>query len=343
MNDLRLAVVGLNFGIKHAQNILSDSVDGRLVAVCDLDPSYRDFAEAAGVSFYQDYRQLLEKEKIDGAVIAVPPHKHSEIGVEFALRGVHLFVEKPITSTLQEADELIDAACGNGLCLLVGHMQRFDPNVERAKEMIQAGELGGIVGFQMTSAMVKSPSYFRQSWKHSRATAGGPFVSNGVHDVDRLRYLCGDVACVSGFMSNAYRGYEVENSAAVSFEMKNGAVGTYLLTDCGQTFFEYTDMYYGPEVSIAFNCSSMASTRHKHLFEKVSWKPVEKGHYERRKEIELIESPVVDCHLAEMQHFCRVIRDGEEPRTSGEDAKESLRLLLAVLEAGVQRKTVHLE
>ena len=288
MSDLRLAAVGLNFGMQHARNILSSEVDGTLVAVCDLDLSYRDFAETEGLHFYQDYNELLENEEIDGVAISVPPHLHAKIGVAFARRGVHLLVEKPITPTLEEADGLIDEAERNGVRLLVGHMQRYDPNVERAREMMQTGELGDITGFQLTSAMVKRPSYFRQDWRHNRATGGGPLMSNGIHDVDRLRFLCGEVTRVTGLMSNTHRGYEVENSAAVSFEMQNGTVGTYLLTDCGHTFSEYTDVYYGSRASIAFNCSSMASTRHRHLIEKVSWEPTENGHYDRNRNAELL-------------------------------------------------------
>ena len=343
MSDLRLAVIGLHFGMEHARNILSGEVDGTLVAVCDLDPSYKDFAAKKNLPFYQDYNQLLENEEIDGVVISVPPHLHAKVGVAFARRGVHLLVEKPITHTLEEADGLIDEAEQNNVRLLVGHMQRFDPNVERASEMMQTGELGDITGFQLTSAMVKKSSYFRQDWRHKRVTAGGPLMSNGIHDVDRLRFLCGEATRVTGVMSNTHRGYEVENSAAVSFEMQNGSVGTYLLTDCGHTFSEYTDVYYGSRASIAFNCSSMASTQHRHLIEKVSWEPTENSHYDRNRNTELLTTPFRDCQLEEMRHFCRVIKGEEEPRTSGTDAKRSLRLLLAVLEAMDEGRTVTVE
>ena len=343
MSDLRFAAVGLHFGMTHAQNILSSEVDGTLVAVCDLDPSYKDFAVKKDLNFYLDYNELLEKEEMDGVVISVPPHMHAKIGIAFARKGVHLLVEKPIAPTLEEADGLIEEAERNGVRLLVGHMQRFDPNVERAREMMQTGELGDITGFQLTSAMVKRPSYFRQDWRHKRATAGGPLMSNGIHDVDRLRFLCGEVTRVTGLISNAHRGYEVENSAAVSFEMQNGTVGTYLLTDCGHTFSEYTDVYYGSRASIAFNCSSMASTQHRHLIEKVSWEPVENAHYDRKRSTELLATPFRDCHLEVMRHFCRVIKGEEQPRTTGIDAKRSLMLLLAVLEAVDENRTVTVE
>ncbi len=343
MREPRLAVVGLNFGMKHAQNILSKQVSATLAAVCDLSPSFKDFAAENQLKLYQDYNELLDREEIDGAVIAVPPHLHAEIGLAFARRGIHLLVEKPITSTLEEADLLIDESERRNVRLLVGHMHRFDPNVEHAREMIKSGELGEITGFQLTSAMVKNPSYFREDWRHRRATAGGPLMSNGIHDVDRLRFLCGEVSRVAGLKSNTFRGYEVENTAAVSFEMQNGSAGTYLLTDCGQTFSEYTDVYYGSRATISFNCSSMASTRHRHLFERVTWEPVEKGHYDRKKNRTAFATPFRDCHLEEMRHFCRVITGEEEPRTPGVDAKRSLRLLLAVIEAVDENRTVALD
>jgi predicted dehydrogenase len=318
-------------------------VDATLAAICDVNPSFKEFAAENQLGFYQDYNELLDREKIDGAVIAVPPHLHAEIGVAFAERGIHLLMEKPITATLEEADRLIDESKGMNIRLLVGHNQRFNPNVERAREMIQSGELGEITGFQLTSAMMKSPSYFQEDWRHNRATAGGPLMSNGIHDVDRLRFLCGEVTRVAGFMSTTFRGYEVENTAAVSLEMQNGSVGAYLLTDCGHKFSEYTDVYYGSRATISFNCSSMASTRHRHLFDRVVWEPVEKFHYDRKKNREAFATPFRDCHLEEMLHFCRVIKGEEEPRTSGVDAKRSLRLLLAVIEAVDGNRTVALD
>ena len=167
-------------------------------------------------------------------------------------------------------------------------------------------------------------------------------MSNGIHDVDRLRFLCGEVNRAAGLKSNTHRGYEVENAAAVSFEMKSGAVGTYLLTDCGHTFSEYTDVYYGSKATIAFNCSSMASTRHRHLIEKVGWDPIENGHYDRKRHTELLTTPFRDCHLEIMRHFCRVIKGEEEPRITGIDAKRSLELILTVIKAVDENQTITL-
>jgi predicted dehydrogenase len=135
MKALRLAVVGAgHLGRVHAR--LAAGVDRvSLVAVVDVDRGAREeVAAGCGAAAVADIGELLGQ--VDAAVVAVPTRFHHAVALELLRRGIHVLVEKPITTTLAEADELIDVAGRNGLVLQVGHVERFNPVWRQVSEQI---------------------------------------------------------------------------------------------------------------------------------------------------------------------------------------------------------------
>jgi predicted dehydrogenase len=131
MKPLKCAVIGTgHLGKIHAR--LLTQVDGaELVAVVDPDPAARDKAASeCGAAAVADYRELGEG--IDAAIVATPTRLHHPITKDLLKSGVHCLVEKPVTQTVEEADELIDIANAQGLVLAVGHVERFNPAVAAA-------------------------------------------------------------------------------------------------------------------------------------------------------------------------------------------------------------------
>ncbi|MGF1446703.1 MAG: Gfo/Idh/MocA family protein [Pikeienuella sp.] len=124
MKPVRTAVVGVgHFGRLHAEKLASDG-RAELVAVVDVDPDRaRKVAECHGTRLVTDHRALLGQ--VDAVTIAVPTAAHYEIARFFLDNGVHVLVEKPFTSTVDEADDLIRRARAGGLVLQVGHLERF--------------------------------------------------------------------------------------------------------------------------------------------------------------------------------------------------------------------------
>lgn len=125
MKKIKCAVIGVGYlGKFHAQKFaMLDNAE--LVAVCDIDPETCDrVATEHGVKGVVDYRELLGK--VDAVSIAVPTHLHYEISKAFLEHKTHVLVEKPITRTVEEAQELIDIASNNDVLLQVGHLERFN-------------------------------------------------------------------------------------------------------------------------------------------------------------------------------------------------------------------------
>ncbi len=343
MSKVKLAVIGLNFGKTHARNIKTDSVDAELVAVCDILEPLAAFAKELEVPFYTDYKEMFEKEHLDGIVIAVPPHVHAEVATFFLEHGVHTFVEKPITHSLEEADALIAASEKSGAKLLVGHQHRFDPGVMLTKQKIESGEIGQLIGFHVYGVYSKLKGYFKDEWRNKRETGGGPLTSNGIHDIDRIRYICGDIESVTALMSNKYRGFEVEDTMAVSIKCKNGVVGTYYVSDCSYPTTEYTDTYFFGDASVRFNCSSMYPTEGRHSFEEATMNDIHPAYYLRELDVNKKVLPGQNNHAVEMNHFSKVIQGLEEPMTTGEEGKKTLQTLLAILESAEKQMTVKLD
>ena len=131
---MRIAVIGAGqFGRKHIQTI-QDNHELSLVGVAD--PAYQ------GPNGFADYRDMLDKAKPDGVIIATPNTTHVPVGLACVQRGVPLLVEKPIAGTVEHALELVGAADNAGVPLLVGHHRRHNPIVEKARELVQGGALG---------------------------------------------------------------------------------------------------------------------------------------------------------------------------------------------------------
>lgn len=135
-SKIRVATIGVGHLGRHHARLLPAVPGAELVAAVDL---LRDRAEAAvagtGAAAIEDYRQLFGR--VDAVTIAVPTVHHLEIAREFLARGVHVLVEKPMTPTLAEADELIAAARASGAILAVGHTERFNPAVDTALPLLR--------------------------------------------------------------------------------------------------------------------------------------------------------------------------------------------------------------
>ena len=134
--SIRVAVIGTGkLGARHAE--VYSKIEGvELVAVCDiLESRAKEVAQRLGCRAFSDYRELLTQ--VDAASIVVPSHKHYEISKEFLKKRRHLLIEKPITTTLAQADALLKIANQNKLILQVGHIERFNSAIRAIKHVIQ--------------------------------------------------------------------------------------------------------------------------------------------------------------------------------------------------------------
>lgn len=177
---MKVAVIGAGaMGRNHAR-VYSEMPDTRLVGVADQNCAIAQaLTRRYGGQAYNDVRCLFDEQKPDAVSISVPTVFHREVALEAIDRGIHLLVEKPIAYTVHEAEEIIAAARASRVCLMIGHVERFNPAVIQLKVRMQRGELGRI--FQIDAR--------RQGPFPARLTDVGVVIDLAVHDLDVMTYI----------------------------------------------------------------------------------------------------------------------------------------------------------
>jgi predicted dehydrogenase len=343
----RLAIIGLGMiGKVHAQSA-SEVEECELVAISDADKSKETLYQQYNAVFYSDYRKMIQREEIDGVVIAVPNDAHEPVGSVCAQRGFHLLVEKPITTEIEAAKKLVDSAAKNNVQLLVGHQRRFNPRVEAAREMIRNGELGNLLGVSVLWGLYKPDEYFVDGpWR--KEIGGGPILLNLIHEIDTLRYLCGEITSVYADLSHKARNFPVEDTFSLSLRFENGTVGSLLFTDSAPSVWSY-DCTSG-ENPFFFrtngNCYHFFGTEASLDFpdlKKVYYADKNRKGWQHPLTIQRTGVSNANPYSRQLAHFCRVISGEEKPRTSGSDALRTMTVIDAVFKSGQNGQPVHLE
>jgi predicted dehydrogenase len=227
---LRSAILGCgSFAHRHAQNLAALSEETELVALCDHNPesaqAYCEKYTAGKAVVYTDYHTMLEREKLDLLVIALPPFAHTDEVECAAERGVHLLMEKPIALTMEQAWKMVETVESAGIQSQVGFMWRFGEAIEALKAMIDSGDAGlpGLMSARYFCNSLHSP------WWRSREKSGGQLVEQIIHMVDLIRYLLGRPSSVYSRQENLFHqdvpGYTVEDTSATIFGFRSGALG----------------------------------------------------------------------------------------------------------------------
>ena len=180
---LKMAVIGVgSMGRNHAR-VLMDIPDVQMVGIADKSLNNAHIvADKYRIPVYEDHNQLFEECSPSAVIIAVPTTHHREIAIDAIKRGIHVLIEKPIASTIEEAEDIIQTADQHHVIIAVGHIERFNPAVIELKRRIDAGELGQIF---MIHARRLSP-YPR------RINDVGVAKDLATHELDMMRYLTGE-------------------------------------------------------------------------------------------------------------------------------------------------------
>ena len=246
---VRIAVVGGGvIGRRHVA-WLRDQPDCVVTGIADPSEDARVFCADQNLPWFADYRVLLDT-KTDGAIICTPNSMHLPMGLECLARGLPMLMEKPVADTAAAAIAFTRAAQASTTPVLIGHYRRHSTTAIAARDMIAAGELGRLVSIDLRLMFLKPHDYFRAEWR-SRP-GGGPVMINFVHDVDMLRFMCGEIASVQACTSSAVRGSAVEDTAAVILQLDNGVLVTANLSDTIVSPYSW-DLNAGEEPSFDVN------------------------------------------------------------------------------------------
>jgi UDP-N-acetylglucosamine 3-dehydrogenase len=311
---LRVGVVGVGvMGSNHAR-VFADLPGVKLVGVADPDRNQCDFVSGIlGCATFSTMESLLDR-GVDALTIAAPTHLHRELAVASIERGVHVLVEKPIASSVEEGRAIIAAARRAGVALMVGHVERFNPTVEAIKEAIRDED---ILSIAITRVGPFPP----------RMSNVGVVIDLAVHDIDLIRWFTeSDIAEVQPQLSNAVA--EREDIALLQFRTASGVlahINTNWLTP-----------FKARNVTIATrNKYIMGDLLTRQVTECFGFQP--DGSYSMRH----LSVGHAEPLRAELQAFVGAIRDNQQPAVTGEEGVASLEIAIRCLESRPMLSAVH--
>jgi len=187
----------------------------------------RELAASYGAAAYDRLDAFLDHKPMDMVVIGSPSGVHAAQGVAAARRRLHVLVEKPIDVTTERADELIAAAERSGVRLGVLFQDRLKPGIVRLKQLVESGGLGRVLSVSARVPWYRPPDYYRLSrWRGTAALdGGGALMNQGIHTVDLLLWVLGDVTRVQARTATLLHEIESEDTALALLEFASGATG----------------------------------------------------------------------------------------------------------------------
>lgn len=332
---VRLAVAGAGLIGQAHIGVIQASRHSTLAAIVDPSPAAAELAAQAGVPIFETLQALLAQARPDGVILATPNALHVPQALQCIDAGVPCLVEKPIATTVAEGQQLVNAVARTGARVLIGHHRAHSPIMAKARQVIDSGQLGRLVGVMGSASFFKPDQYFEDGpWRTQ--PGGGPILINLIHEVHNLRMLCGEIVAVQAFASNAIRGFAVEDTVAINLRFTSGALGTFLLSDtaaCARsweqtsqenqayTSYDDEDCYVITGTHGSLSVPTMRLKTYPSDDARSWWKPFEVG------TVGLVrEDPLV----RQIEHFVQVIRGEAEPRVSAWDGLANLRVTEAI-------------
>ncbi|MBS4196063.1 Gfo/Idh/MocA family protein [Lederbergia citri] len=234
MSKLKVAVVGCGSIARYRhlpEYAANDQVE--IVAVCDIvEDRAKEMAEKYGAKAYTDYKTMLAEADADIVSVCTPNYLHAPVSIDALNVGKHVLCEKPMATSEEDALAMIEAAKNNNKKLMIAHNQRFVPSHEKARELIENGEIGKIYSFRTAFGHPGPEGWSidgKDSWFFRKEEAFiGAMGDLGVHKTDLMRYILGeDFVEVGAFVeSGAKEDSTVDDNAVCVLKSESGIIGT---------------------------------------------------------------------------------------------------------------------
>jgi predicted dehydrogenase len=300
-----VGVVGVGYLGQHHVRIFTELTNVELVGIADINEKRaREMASLYQVPFYTtDYKDLLDK--LEAVSIVTPTSTHFFIAKDFLEKGVHIFVEKPVTQSLEEAEKLVELATGKDLVFQVGHIERFNPAVQELKKYI------------------KNPFYLethRMGSYDGKQKDIGVVMDLMIHDLDILFYILGKEKKVKDIQAVGYSLYTpYEDFAHVHILFDNGITVSLTASRLSPKKLRKLEIHEsdGTFISVDYIDQSITIT---HGLNRLVEPNIETPILEREEPLKL-----------ELQHFINCVLNGGSPLVTLEDGKLAIYLASEIL------------
>ena len=335
---VRFAVLGCGRISSSHLDAIKNAPDAELAAVCDV---VEEKARQAALSYdldkwYVNFEEMLLKENIDVVNICVPSGLHCENAVIAAKAGKHVLCEKPLDVS-KEKTELMIKTCKEAGVLLGGIFQRrTNLGAINARNAIKDGKLGRLVIGSAYLKYYRDQDYYNcDAWRGTwELDGGGALMNQGIHGIDMLQWLVGDIESVFAKCKTLARDIEVEDTAVAAVKFRNGAIGV---------IEGATSVYPGQDTIFSIHGEKGTISLGDNGF--YAWdimgsseKPPEAG--DGFGGLNCGWGSTNSGHIVQIQDMAEAVLTGRQPMVPGEEAKKAVDLVLAIYESARTGKDV---
>ncbi len=234
IKKINVGIIGIGRISLHHINCIISEKNFFLSAICDLDKiKLNKFIKKYKTRGYLNYKEMLSKhQEINLVIIATPSGMHYEHAKDIIIRfKKNLIIEKPLTLKISQAKELFKLSDKKGVKIFPVFQNRYNLAVRRVKKSIKLKEIGDIRIVNVRVRWCRQQQYYNMSpWRGTYSHDGGALTNQGIHHIDLLRYLFGEVEYVNCQMKTLGSKIQVEDTIVATFGFKNGGVGTLEIT-----------------------------------------------------------------------------------------------------------------
>lgn len=329
---MKFVVIGCgSIGQRHIRN-LQFLRAGEIIAFDIVSHKLEEVQRKYGVTVVSELDQVWAQNP-DVALITTPTSLHIPLALEAAEHGCHLFVEKPLSHTMDGVDELLRVVEERSLITLVGCNMRFHPGIMRMNELIDKGAVGKVIAARVEVGQYLPDWHpwedYRQMYS-ARHDLGGGVILDAIHEIDYIRWMLGDVTEVACFADKlSHLEIDTEDVAAILIRFASGAIGEIHL-DYVQRAYSRSCHIIGEEGTIRWDWSEGL----------VRW------YSATRKRWEFFENPQGwtpnQMYIDEMAHFLSCLRYEAKPLLDVKQAQQVLRIALAAKRSAFTKEFVSL-
>ena len=323
-NPVRVASLGMGWWSDVLADAAGRTPDIEIVKCFTRSEDKRNaFAEKYNCQAVASYGEILADDSIQGIINTTPNPVHLETTRAAAEAGKHVFLDKPIANTISDAKAITQIVKDCGTILSVGYQRRRESHFQWIRDRIAEGKFGKMVQAEANISRDREGKFDLTSWRYTAAgMPGGVMLQIGVHYVDVLETILGQVQSVSGMTSQLVLPGDNPDVAGLLMKHDSGAVST-LSAGYASASEYYLMNIYGKEMTAYYDLHNGLRTLKRHSDEVV---PVtcEKN----------------DAIAEELEEFAACIRDGAKPTVDGQRATESLAVILAGITSAKEGRTV---
>jgi len=331
MQNVKLGSIGFGWMGQLLGRVAAELPYVTLCAASDPVEQAAAKAQELGARVYTDYTEMLNKERLDGVIIATPEAMHVDPVIQAADAGCHIFLEKPIARTIAEADQIISACKEHGRKLMIGYLLRFEPAYVAIKQAIQRSDIG-----KFKSAYARRNGTIAEAKRLGGRTSVTNYIA--VHDIDQILWYNEGVD-VKSVYAKAVRGQVQKELGTwdfswMMFEFRDGSLGV-VETGWGLPKNSWGDSKMNVigtsgQFSLDFTPMNVMAV------DKEGWK------FPITRLWPIVQGRIVGAVKYEVEHFISCLLNDREPAVTGEDGRRSLEVSIAAEMSIEQAKEIKL-